>query len=213
MKWVGLTGGIGTGKSTVSEILQQKGLPVISADAYAHKILEQKEIIEKLILYFGSDIISSEDQETSKIIINRKILGDIVFSSPQKKSILEKVLHPIIKTMVSQKKEHLEKLKTPLAIYDVPLLFEKNMQAEFDYILLVAANKEVVYKRLEKSRSITKKMFELIVNSQMPQEEKLKLTPLVIWNNGTIEELESQCGDILKKIDSIIPINLSTKDL
>ena len=202
MKWIGLTGGIGTGKSTVAEFLQQKGFPVLSADNYAHKALKQKDIIEQLLLYFGNDIISSEDQETSNIIINRNILGDIIFANPQKKSFLENILHPIIKIMVDREKKQLEQSKTAVAFYDVPLLFEKNIQAEFDHALLIAADRQIVYERLEKSRSITKKKFNLIFNSQMSQEEKLKLTPFVIWNNGTIEELEAKCENILKIIGS-----------
>ena len=200
MKWVGLTGGIGTGKSTVSQILHQRGLPIISADAYAHKVLKQKDLIEKLLSYFGNDIIAQEDKKKSETIIDRKKLGDIIFASPDKKSLLEDILHPIIKTMVNKKRKQLEQLKTTLAIYDVPLLFEKNMQNEFDHIVLIAADKEIVYERLKKSRFITKKKFQLIANSQMLQEEKLKLTPFVIWNNGTMEKLEIQCENLLKKI-------------
>ena len=63
MKWVGLTGGIGTGKSTVSQFLHQKGLPIISADAYAHEVLKQKDVIEKLLSYFGNNIITQEDKK------------------------------------------------------------------------------------------------------------------------------------------------------
>ena len=200
MKWVGLTGGVGTGKSTVSHILHQRGLPVLSADAYVHEALRQKDVIQKLLFYFGKDIISSEDKETSETIINRKVLGDIVFTDPRKKSILENILHPIVKGMINQRKTQLEQLKTTLTICEVPLLFEQNMQSEFDYVLLVAADKKIIYERLKKRRSLTKKKINLIINSQMSQEEKLKLTTFVIWNNGTIRDLEDQCDHLLKRI-------------
>ncbi len=199
MKWIGLTGGIGTGKSTVSKILHQKGFPVLNADAYGHEALKQKGVIQELLSHFGKDIISSESEKTSKVMIDRKALGDIVFADLHKKAILENILHPIIKAMVEERKKQLKKSKTSLAIYDVALLFEKNMQAKFDCVLLVAADKDVVYKRLKKSRSLTKEKIDLIMNSQIPQEEKLKLTPFVIWNNGAIRELEMQCDLLLKK--------------
>ena len=200
MKWIGLTGGIGTGKSTVSEILHQKGLPILNADAYAHEALKREEVIQGLLSHFSEDIISTESEKTSKGMIDRKTLGDIVFTDPHKKSILENILHPIIKTMVDEKKKQLEQSKVGLAIYEVPLLFEKDMQAEFDCVLLVAADRDIIYERLKKDRSLTEKKIDLIINSQMPQEEKLKLTPFVIWNNAAIKELEMQCEFLLKKV-------------
>ena len=89
-------------------------------------------------------------------MIDRKVLGDMVFVDPHKKSILENILHPVIKTMVNEKKKQLEKLKISLAIYDVPLLFEKNMQTDFDCVLLVATDRGIVYERLERGRSFYK---------------------------------------------------------
>ena len=157
MKWIGLTGGVGTGKSTVSHILHQRGLPVLSADTYAHEALKQKNVIQKLLFYFDKDIISSEDKETPETVIDRKMLGDIVFTDPHKKSILENILHPTVKDMINQRKKQLEQLKTTLAICEVPLLFEQNMQSEFDYVLLVAADKKIIYERLKKRRSLTKR--------------------------------------------------------
>ena len=207
MLWVGLTGGIGTGKSTASQIFCQKGIPILDADFYSHQALEQPKVAQKVLSYFGKKVIKAANPDTSdlsqsssKILIDRQILRDIVFCHPHKKTILETILHPVIKTMVCQKKKQLEQLNTTLAIYEAPLLFEKNMQTEFDYVLLLAADKEIVYERLQKSRRLTKQMIDLIVNTQMPQKQKLKLTPYIIWNNGTIKDLETACHNLLTKI-------------
>lgn len=201
MQWVGLTGGIGTGKSTVSQVFHQKGIPILDADFYSHQALKQPDVIQKVLSSFGKKIITNpsiSSQDSSKIIIDRQVLRDIVFCDPHKKAILETILHPFINTMVAQKKKQLEQLNTALAICEVPLLFEKHIQAEFDCVVLVAADKEIVYERLKKNRSLTKETIDLIMNSQMPQDQKLKLTPYVIWNNGSIEDLKAKCDHLLK---------------
>jgi len=201
LQWVGLTGGIGTGKSTVSQIFHQKGIPVLDADFYSHQALKQPDVIQKVLSSFGEKITTSPSnsfQDLSKVIIDRQALRDIVFCDPHKKAILETILHHVITTMVAQKKKQLEQLNTALAICEVPLLFEKHIQAEFDCVILVAADKEIVYKRLKTNRSLTKETIDLIMSSQMPQDQKLKLTPYVIWNNGSIEDLKTKCDRLFK---------------
>lgn len=195
MKWVGLTGGIGTGKSTVAQILRQKGLPIVDADTYSHKALEKPEVIQKIQQHFKDPAIWYLDPSTSKMRINRRSLGRIIFNNPQKKAILENILHPEIKAMTYQRKKALEESQIPVAVYDVPLLFEKNMQSEFDFIVLVACDPKLVMERLQKRKNnLEEDTIKQIMNQQMPQKQKLSKADFVIWNNTDIKDLEIQCN-------------------
>ncbi len=200
MKWIGLTGGIGTGKSTVSQILRQKGLPILNADIYGHKALEKPKVIQKVLSSFGESVLKMTHPSSKYLSIDRKSLRNIVFKDPQKRAILEEIVHPIIATMAFQEKKHLEEIGTPLAIYDAALIFEQNIQDTFDFIVLVATSRDIIYKRLKESRQMTKEMIDCIMDSQKPQEEKLNLVDFVIWNNGSIEDLKISCDDLLNKL-------------
>ena len=197
MKWIGLTGGIGVGKSTVAHILRQKGISVVDADALSHRVLEKPEIIEKIISHFDANEVCFFKKDILKRAIDRKALGRIVFSDSRKKAILEGILHPEIKAMVDQCRRDLEVTGRPLAVYDVPLLFEKNIEDEFDFIVLVACDREIVFKRLEKRGDLMPDVIERIMALQTPQKEKLKRADFVIWNNTDLKDLEEQCHHFL----------------
>lgn len=201
MKWIGLTGGIGTGKSTVAQILHQKGIPIVDADLQSHKALEKPHIQEKILHHFDEKDISFVDTSTHQKKIDRKALAQVIFNDFKKKTLLEDILHPEIAHMANQEKKALLASNKPLAIYDVPLLFEKNMQSEFDKTVLVASDQRRVFQRLQKRGIHPKALIEQIMRSQIPQQQKLKMADFVIWNNDTLKALESKCQQLLKDIN------------
>lgn len=120
MKWIGLTGGIASGKSTVAQLLRDAQIPVIDADEIARGVVAQGgEGLTKVVSHFGQQILNSDGS------LNRKKLGQKVFGRPEELRVLENILHPLVKAETTRRRQSLEQQNLPVAIYDVPLLFEK----------------------------------------------------------------------------------------
>ena len=184
MKWVGLTGGIASGKSTVAEILRNLGYVVIDADIQSRLASQPgtpgfKEIVQT----FGEEILSSGGE------IDRRKLGMIVFSDKKKRDQLESILHPRIQDSVRKEKARLSKEGIHLAFYDIPLLFEKNLEKQFDLTVLVLATPGKQVERMRTRNSLTEDEIRLRLNSQLPMFEKEKRADVIISNNGSLEEL------------------------
>ena len=127
MKWIGLTGGIATGKSAVADIFKNKGIAVIDADPIAHQALvASSPVFGSLVQTFGQDGVSANGH------IDRQKLGAKIFVNSDLRLKLDAIVHPYVRSQVALLKQKLVDKGCPLAIYDVPLLFEKNMQKNFD---------------------------------------------------------------------------------
>lgn len=198
MKWLGLTGGIASGKSTVAKILRDFGLPVVDADELARKVvIKGSESLQKLIDAFGVEILSLDGQ------LDRSALGKIVFKDKSKLLQLEAILHPEIQKLKIEERLRLEREGTSVAFYDVPLLFEKELQDEFDATLLVYCEPDQQIERLMKRNSITKEQALEIIAKQMPLEEKKVLSDFIILNTGDALQLRSNVKQILSELDLI----------
>ena len=195
MKWIGLTGGIGVGKSSVCQIITKHSLPVIEADKIVHTLLLKQEIKDKIVNTFGESSLDKLGE------IDRKKLAKIVFVDKTKLNQLENMVHPIVKNLVQEHKKKLSNEGNKIAFYDVPLLFEHNMQTQFDEIVLVASYKNLVIDRLIKKGFSTHDISNR-VRHQVPQEDKLGQASYVIWNNGTLDDLEKSCNKMLKSLTS-----------
>ena len=205
---IGLTGGIGTGKSTVSNIFRQKGIPVVDTDVIAREVIDYPEVVNEIIRNFGTEILEEETQQEQgqnkfkKKKISRNKLGQIVFKDEKKVSILNSIMHPLI---IKVMKEQTEKLKkdNKIIVADVPLLFEIHLEKEFDITVLVYADKETQIKRIMKRDKRTLEQAEDIINSQMDIEEKKKKSNYIIYNNGDFEKLTEETEKFLKSLKNM----------
>ena len=195
---IGLTGGIGTGKSTVSQILKEKKFPVIDLDIISHEVIKFPKVVEKIVENFGKEVL--EYNNTGNWIISREKLGRVIFGNREKRLILNSVMHPEILRIMREKILECKK-ENKIIFVEIQLLFEVQWEKEFDYILLVSAEKETQIKRILSRDKRSKEEALSIINSQMPLDEKKKRSDYVIENDGNIQDLEKKVDDFLKKIE------------
>lgn len=194
---LGLTGGIASGKSTVSEMLSKKGYTVIDADLAARKVVEVGQpaylaIVEE----FGRSILHTDDDT-----INRAKLGDIVFHNEEMRKKLNGIVHPAVRgLMLSEKDQAIESGKNTI-IMDIPLLYESDLTWMVDRTIVVYVDEETQLSRLMKRNQFTEQEASSRIASQFPLEDKIGLADAVINNNGTIEETGEQLEKILNDWD------------
>ncbi|WP_372652462.1 dephospho-CoA kinase [Halobacteriovorax sp.] len=177
---IGLTGGIATGKSTVSNLFTKTGVHVICADKLVKTIYSMEETLNFIQEEFPDAVENN--------LINFKALREIAFKEVQNKEKLENFIY---KRLPAAYKTELAKIKTPeLIIYDVPLLFEKSMEHLFDLTICVYAKREVQIERIIKRDNSSKDLAEKILDQQFPIDKKKELSDFCINNNNTIEKLE-----------------------
>ena len=190
-----ITGSIASGKSTVVNLLKERGFSVIDADLIAHEQLEicKREIVET----FGEQILD----ETGRI--DRKKLGDTVFNEPKKLKNLEQILHPKIKAEIFCKASQLERLGQVYFV-DIPLFFEKKERyAEFKNVAVIYAPKELLLSRLMNRNALNLEAAKARVELQMDTEQKKKMAKFVIDNSNDRENLKLELEKFLKQICAI----------
>lgn len=190
---LGLTGGIGTGKSTVGKILQKKGYPIVDTDIIAREVVQSTEILEKLQKEFGKEIV-----ENGKL--NRNKLGQIVFKDKNKLNMLNSIMHPAILKKMWKEVEILKKNNKHIFV-DVPLLFEINIEKSFDKVVLIYANRNIQVNRIMLRDGKTKDEALNVINSQMDIEIKKEKSDYIIINENSLEELENNINNILEEIE------------
>ncbi|WP_221566363.1 dephospho-CoA kinase [Alkalihalobacillus sp. TS-13] len=192
---VGLTGGIASGKSTISEMIQEMNIPVIDADKIAREVvLPGEPAYKQIVEFFGTEILEKDGS------LNRKKLGAVIFNDEEKRLKLNSIVHPAVRLrMLGRRDELLEKHKS--VVMDIPLLFESKLTHMVDHTLLVYVDKETQLKRLmERDHSSSKEALSRI-RSQIPLGDKKKWADEVIDNNGTLEESLQQLIHIFTKWD------------
>ncbi|WP_369713240.1 dephospho-CoA kinase [Leptotrichia sp. HSP-342] len=195
---IGLTGGIGTGKSTVSQILKEKKFPVIDLDVISHEVIKFPKVVEKIVENFGKEVL--EYNNTGNWIVSREKLGRVIFGNREKRLILNSIMHPEILRIMREKILECKK-ENKIIFVEIQLLFEVQWEKEFDYILLVSAEKETQIKRILARDNRSKEEALSIINSQMSLDEKKKRSDYVIENDGNSQDLEKKVDDFLKKIE------------
>lgn len=187
MKIIGLTGGIASGKSTVSAILRKLGARIIDADMVACRVVEKGQpALMKIIDYFGGSVLNVDGS------LNRKKLGEIVFSDPKKLNRLNAITHPEIKRMTKELFEKERKKSTQRIIYDCPLLIEGNLIDMVDEIWLVYVDEQTQLNRLMERDHFSKEQALKRIENQLPLKRKFEYADVLINNNGSIEELEKK---------------------
>lgn len=200
MLWIGLTGGIASGKSTVSQILKKMHYDVVDADVLAREVIEPgSEGYQKILQHFGPGILLNNQN------IDRIRLGEIVFKNSQELLFLESVIHPAIQQRLLKIKSELVAQKKKIAFYDVPLLFEKKLQYQFDAVVLVWCDSLIQLQRLMQRNQLSKADAELRIRAQIPLDDKKSLSDFVILNSGSLQDLEQQVKLILSQILQLTP--------
>ena len=195
MKIIGITGGIGSGKSTISNYLTKKGFKIIDADKIAKNLLDiGEEAYFKAVEYFGTEILNPDKT------VDRKKLGSIIFASREKRKILNEITHDLVKKRVLSEIAANEATQKVIFL-DVPLMFEVGMDELCEEVWLVVADERVKILRLQKRDEITKDEIIAKFRSQMPDEEKIKRADFVIDNSGNEEALYLQLDKLLKKYE------------
>ncbi len=179
---IGLTGGIGSGKSTVAKYFAKLNIPIIDADKIAHKFLEPNTTTyKKITARFGKKIL------TAKKTLDRSKLRQLIFCNKKERLWLEKLIHPRIR---SEMIKHIRSLKEPYCIMVVPLLFETKNSPKADRILVVDCPKKIQINRVYKRNGYSISQIKAIITTQIDRRERLKQADDIIRNTGTIVNLK-----------------------
>ena len=196
MQVIGLTGGIATGKSTVSSILKNAGAVIIDADRIARDAVKKGlPAYQEIIDAFGENILLPNGE------IDRGLLGDIIFNDPQKKQLLNSIVHPHVRKETNLKLKHIKKTHpNTIVILDIPLLMEAQMHKNFSEVIVVYAPEHTQIERLMQRDGISKADALARVRSQMSIEEKKDLATIVIDNSGTRKNTRKRTLEIFQRI-------------
>jgi dephospho-CoA kinase len=196
---IGLTGGIGSGKTTVSNLFKNLGVPIIDTDVIARELVDNDHsVLEEITDAFGKIILDDDG------LLDRNILAKIIFSQEHKKQQLEKILHPKIRTKVEKAiKIYRAKPNQPqYIIVVIPLLFETNFHQLIDKILVVIANEENKIKRIIQRDGRTPEDILSIIKSQVSDSKRISEADDIIENNSDIKELETKIQGLHDKFSN-----------
>jgi dephospho-CoA kinase len=185
MKIIGITGGIGTGKSSVSKIFREDlNIDVIDADELARKAVEPgSEGLARIEKQFGRGVINAEGS------LNRKALGDMIFQDKIKRKILNSIVHPEVDRLYKIQIARCERMGGGYVAYDCPLLIEASLMDRVDVVVLVRASREAQLQRIMDRNEFSIEEAIRRVDAQMSGDEKERYADIVIWNDGTLKEL------------------------
>lgn len=191
---IGITGGIATGKSTVTATLKELGHAVICADKIVHELYDPDHTcFPKILKLFGKDFLGSDHT------LCRQKIAKAIFADHHLKKKLEDLLHPKVRTQMEERTTLLSRQGYEIIFWDVPLLFESKMESLFEKILCVASSRKNQIKRLKK-RGVPLKEALRRIASQMPLREKIKKSCYTLYNNRSKSELKKKVKGVLKKI-------------
>ena len=193
-KIIGITGGIASGKSTVTNFLRQKGFEVVDADALVHQLQKPGGRLYRILVdHFGVEVLLDNGD------LNRPILASLIFSNPEEQEWSKRTQGEIIREELAALRNQFAQTEA-LFFMDIPLLFEQDYASWFDETWLVYVNRDVQLERLMKRDQISKEAAESRLNSQWPLERKISLASHSLDNNGNQEQLIAQVVQLLEEM-------------
>ena len=194
-KTIAITGGIGSGKSTFCSKLKEKGFKIHSSDEQVAKIYKNPE--KKFVTYLRTIGLS---KSISKKNIDKKIISKIIFENKQIRKKLELYIFKIVRKKRSDFIKKEKQKKTRLIFIDIPLLFENNLEKQFNKVISIIASKRVRLKRLKKTRKMTENQFKNIIRSQTSDVIRKKKSDYVIYNNSTLKDYKIKINKLISKL-------------
>jgi len=182
---IGLTGGLGSGKSTVLQMLRRKGAFTLDADKIVHGLLKKSAVQVKIKRAFGKDVFKGRS-------LDRRKMADVVFRSDAKRKTLEKILHPLVRQQMARA---LSKKRSTVAVCDIPLLFEKGWGKKFDKVVVVFASMPQRRRRLLR-RGFSDADIKARMKAQWPLKKKVSRADFVVMNDGTKKQTKHQVDEI-----------------
>jgi len=181
---IGLTGGIGSGKSAVATIFKNEGINVIDADNLAREVVEKDTPgFTKVVEHFGLEIVTADGS------IDRAKLRKEVFGSNEKRIALESITHPLVREKMSEK---IQTSQSPYSIIEVPLIFETKSMSSYDRVLVIDCESKLQLERAIQRDKNSRDTIQNIINSQCTREERLSIANDVISNNDSLENLQKR---------------------
>lgn len=195
MRWWGLTGGIATGKSSVAARLRASGVPVVDADIIAREVVARGTPgLRKIVEVFGRSVVQEDGN------LDRAKMATDIFSDLEKRRRLEAIVHPLVQQRFRELRAQLEAQNVPLAFYDVPLLYEKDLADQFEGVVVVACSAQKQLERLMARNGLSKSEAAARIGSQMSLMDKAAQANHVIWNDGTLADLDAEVVRLLEKL-------------
>lgn len=192
---VAVTGGAGSGKTSVCNRLKELGVKVISADEMAREaVAPGSEALTKIIRFFGKKVLLADGT------LNRKMLRRMITEDDDARLTLEGFLHHEITQLIHKNVVCAEKEGRRIVVVEVPLLFELNMKESFDRVVVVSADRELRIKRLMERDQTSRDAAEDLINVQMPDEKKIGRADFVVWNESTMEQLVESVDMLFKNL-------------
>jgi len=189
---IGITGIIGSGKTTVSNILRKKGIEVIDIDILGKKVTECEDVKNDIKRIFSSDYVINNKVEIQKI-------KELVFKDKEKLEQLEKIIHPKVRELIYKKIQSLKDKGLKITVIDAPLLYETGLYKKVNKVVVVSSSAEITKERLKK-RNMSEEDIKRRTAIQIPLTKKETMADFVIYNNNTIKELEKEVDKLLERI-------------
>ena len=195
MKVIGVTGGIGSGKSTVSKILSELGAKVVDADKIGHQCyLPGTETFQDVVTAFGREIVAKDGN------IDRKKLGAIVFKDPEALARLNKIVHPRMYKMMAEQIEAYRRNGETVVIMEAAILFEAGWTPLVDEVWVTVASEPTVVKRVKERTGLPEEQIRSRIRSQLSNEERTRKANVVIQNDSSIEDLREKVAELWERI-------------
>jgi dephospho-CoA kinase len=192
---IGLTGGIGSGKSTVSRFLAELGAAVIDADKIGHEVYRpDTDTWRKLVKTFGRGILTADNT------IDRKKLGAIVFSNEEELKRLNAIIHPQITEVIKKQIDDYRRKEAKVIVLDAPVLLEAHAKNLVDEVWVVVADEENVIKRAVARTGLREEQIRDRIRAQMSKTERIKNAQVIIYNDGTPEDLRGKIKNLWEQI-------------
>jgi len=196
---VAVTGGAGSGKTSVCNRLKALGVKVISADEMAREaVAPGSTAFKKIVRYFGNTVLLSDGT------LNRRILRRMITDDDDARLAMERFIHHEIAKLILKNVVCAEKEGCPMVVIEVPLLFELGMKDKFDWVVVVSAGKERRVKRLMERDQTSRNEAMDLINVQMPDKEKIDRADYVVWNEGSMEKLVESVDILFNNLNNIV---------